>query len=82
MSGCDGTRSWHAVKESDGWSVVGTGGPQPPPMASMLKPSWLLTGFTLETSESLTVNGRDALRVTATPGRCGGTGPRTELAGR
>ena len=33
----------------------------------MLKPSWLLTGFTLETSGSLTVNGRDALRVTATP---------------
>lgn len=67
MSGCDGTRSWHAVKEDGGWSVVGTGGPQPPPMASMLKPSWLLTGFTLETSGSLTVNGRDALRVTATP---------------
>src|SRR6266536_3540497 len=66
-SGCDGTRSWHAVKESDGWSVVPTGGPEPPPMASMLQPSWLLTGFTLETSGSLTVNGRDALRVTATP---------------
>ena len=74
VSGCDGTRSWHAVKEDDGWSVVATGGPQPPPMASMLKPSWLLTGFTLETSGSLTVNGRDALRVTATPrpGRWGG----------
>ena len=74
VSGCDGTRSWHAVKEDDGWSVVATGGPQPPPMASMLKPSWLLTGFTLETSGSLTVNGRDVLRVTATPrpGRWGG----------
>jgi hypothetical protein len=67
MSGCDGTRSWHAVKENDGWSVVATGGPQPPPMASMLQPSWLLTGFTLETGGSLTVSGRDALRVTATP---------------
>ena len=74
VSGCDGTRSWHAVKEDDGWSVVATGGPQPPPMASMLKPSWLLTGFTLETGGSLTVNGRDALQVTATPrpGRWGG----------
>ena len=66
-AGCDGTRSWHAVKENDGWSVVAAGRPQPPPMASMLQPSWLLTGFTLETSGSLTVNGRDTLRVTATP---------------
>jgi hypothetical protein len=67
MSGCDGNRSWHAVKENEGWSVVAAGGPQPPPMASMLQPSWLLTGFSLETCGSLTVNGRDALRVTATP---------------
>ena len=67
MSGCDGTRSWHAVKENDGWSVVAARGPEPPPIASMLRPSWLLTGFSLETSGSLTVGGRDALRVTATP---------------
>ena len=67
MSGCDGTRSWHAVKENDGWSVVAARGPEPPPIASMLRPSWLLTGFSLETGGSLTVNGRDALRVTATP---------------
>ena len=63
MSGCDGTRSWHAVKENDTWSVVAAPGPEPPPMASMLQPSWLLTGFSLETGGSLTVSGRDALTL-------------------
>jgi len=84
MSGCDGTRSWHAVKENDTWSVVAAPGPEPPPMASMLQPSWLLTGFNLETGGSLTVSGRDALRVTATPrpGRWDGPadGPGWEVA--
>jgi hypothetical protein len=65
--GCDGNRSWHAVKEDDEWSVVAADGPEPPPMASLLQPSWLLAGFTLATGGPLTVSGRDALRVTATP---------------
>ena len=67
ITGCDGNRSWHAVKEDDDWSVVASGGPEPPPMASLLQPSWLLAGFTLATGGPLTVSGRDALRVTATP---------------
>ncbi len=77
MTGCDGSRSWHAVKEDDSWSVVAAGGPEPPPTASLLRPSWLLTGFTLETGGSLTVHGRDALGVTATPrpGRWDGPAP-------
>ena len=33
----------------------------------MLRPSWLLTGFTLEPSGPVTTGGREALRVLATP---------------
>ena len=36
-------------------------------MARLLRPSWLLTGFTLEPGEPVTASGRDALRVAATP---------------
>jgi hypothetical protein len=46
---------------------VAAGDPGPPPVPSLLQPTWLLTGFTLETVGSLTVSGRDTLRVTATP---------------
>src|SRR5262249_13164316 len=66
--GCDGNRSWHAVKEDDDWSVVAAGGPEPPPMASLLQPSWLLTGFTLAAGGALAGSGPGALRVTAAPG--------------
>jgi hypothetical protein len=66
LSGCDGDRSWHAV-EDDGWTVVGAGGPEPPPVARLLRPSWLLTGFTLEPGELASVSGRDALQLTAAP---------------
>ena len=81
VSGCDGTRSWHAVRENDDWSVVAAGDPQPPPVVSMLQPSWLLIGFTLETRESLTVSGRDALRVTATPRPGRWDGPWPDVCG-
>ena len=76
LSGCDGERSWHAVPDDDGrsveaagggWTVEATGGPEPPPAARLLRPSWLLTGFTLEPGGPATVSGRDVLRVVATP---------------
>ena len=76
LSGCDGERSWHAVPDDGGrsveatgggWTVEATGGPEPPPAARLLRPSWLLTGFTLEPGGPASVSGRDALRVVATP---------------
>ena len=67
MSGCDGERSWHAIQDDGGWAVEATGGPEPPPLASMLRPSWLLSGYTLEPGGPVTASGRDALRVVATP---------------
>ncbi len=67
LSGCDGERSWHAMPDDGGWSVEATGGPVPPPAARMLRPSWLLTGFTLEPGGPASVSGRDALRVVARP---------------
>ncbi len=66
LTGCDGSRSWQAVEGGDGWKVEATGGPEPP-LPQMLRPSWLLTGFTLTPGEPVTVDGRDALRIVATP---------------
>jgi hypothetical protein len=67
LSGCDGERSWLAMQDDGGWSVEAAGGPERPPEARMLRPSWLLTGFTLEPGGPASVSGRDALRVVATP---------------
>jgi hypothetical protein len=67
LSGCDGDRSWLAVQEDGGWSVETVGGPESPPAPRLLRPSWLLTGFTLESGGPASVSGRDALRVVATP---------------
>ncbi len=66
LSGSDGERGWRAVMEDGSWTVTGTGGPEPP-LGELLRPSWLLAGFTLEITGRVTVDGRDALRVTATP---------------
>jgi hypothetical protein len=66
LSGCDGDRSWSAVREGGGWKVEADDGPEPP-LPPMLRPSWLLTGFTLEPGEPVTTGGREALRVVATP---------------
>ena len=66
LDGCDGERSWHAVEADGGWSVEAAG-PEPPPMARLFRPSWLLTGFTLAPGGPVSVSGRDALRVVATP---------------
>jgi hypothetical protein len=66
LSGCDGDRSWFAVRDDGGWKVEVGDGPEPP-LPPMLRPSWLLAGFTLETSEPVAVGGREALRVVATP---------------
>ena len=66
LSGCDGNRSWHSVRDDDGWTVDETGGPEPP-HDELLRPSWLLSGYILEPGERVTVGGRDALRVVATP---------------
>ena len=67
LSGCDGERAWRAERDDGGWSVEAAGGPEPPPAARLLRPSWLLTGFTLKPGGSASVSGRDALRVVATP---------------
>jgi hypothetical protein len=45
-----------------------TGGPRPP-LATLLRPSWLLNGYTLEILGSATTVGREGLRVVATPRR-------------
>jgi len=67
LSGCDRDRAWRAEQDDGGWSVEAAGGPEPPPAARLLRPSWLLTGFTLEPGGPASVSGRDALRVVATP---------------
>jgi hypothetical protein len=68
LSGCDGDRSWSARREGDGWKVEASPdhGPEPP-LPLMLRPSWLLTGYSLEPGELVTAGGREALRVVATP---------------
>jgi hypothetical protein len=66
LSGSDGERGWRAVLEGGSWTVTGTGNPEPP-LGEPLRPSWLLAGFTLEITGRVTVDGRDALKVTATP---------------
>jgi hypothetical protein len=66
LSGCDGDQSWFAVRDGDGWRAEAGGEPEPP-LPPMLRPSWLLTGFTLEASGPMTTGGREALRVVATP---------------
>ena len=78
LSGCDGERAWRAVQDDGGWSVEAADGPEPPPAARLLRPSWLLTGFTLQPGGPASVSGRDALRVVATP--C--TGDRSVAGGR
>jgi hypothetical protein len=66
-SGCDGGRTWQEFAE-EGRLVEMTGGPRPP-LATLLRPSWLLNGYTLEIGGSATTLGREGLRVTATPRR-------------
>src|SRR5690349_15030842 len=65
-SGCDGERSWTAFRKDGGWDVEADDGPEPP-LPPMLRPSWLLIGYTLEAGEAVTADGREALRVVATP---------------
>jgi len=67
IRGCDGERSWRVY--GDGAPVAEWAGPRMPPLNALLRPSWLLTGFTLETRESVTACGREALRVVAAPRR-------------
>jgi len=64
-SGCDGDRSWQEFEEQ-GRLVEKTGGPRPP-LATLLRPSWLLNGYTLEIGGSATTLGREGWRVVATP---------------
>jgi hypothetical protein len=65
-SGCDGDRSWTATRKDGGWDVEADDGAEPP-LPPMLRPSWLLTGYTLEAGEPVTADGREALRVVAVP---------------
>src|SRR6476661_6778301 len=64
--GCDGDRSWLAIREGDGWNVEADDGPEPP-LPPMLRPSWLLTGYTLEAGEPVAAGAREALRVMVFP---------------
>jgi hypothetical protein len=66
-SGCDGDRSWQEFEE-EGRLVEMAGGPRPP-LARLLRPSWLLNGYTLEILGSATTLGRAGLRVVAAPRR-------------
>ena len=65
-SGCDGDRSWTATRKDGGWDVEADDGPESP-LPPMLRPSWLLTGHTLEAGEAVTAGGREALRAVAVP---------------
>ena len=67
IRGCDGDRSWRVF--DDGAPAAEWAGPRRPPLSTLLRPSWLLTGFTLEIREPVTACGREALRVVATPRR-------------
>ena len=68
IRGCDGDRSWQELKDDRGWMAELSGDPRPP-LRTLLRPSWLLTGFTLEILGPVTACGREALRVSATPRR-------------
>jgi hypothetical protein len=69
IDGSDGDRSWHEVEEDGAWVASLTGDPKAsgPPLATLLRPTWLLTGFALENDGPVTACGREALRVVATP---------------
>jgi hypothetical protein len=67
VSGCDGGRTWQEFAE-EGRLVEMPGGPRPP-LATLLRPSWLLNGYTLEILGSAATLGREGLRVVATPRR-------------
>ena len=69
--GNDGERAWS-------WRPAAVGGPPPlpvevdgayPPVPELFCPSCLLGGYTLEELGPVTVAGRDAIAVAATPGR-------------
>src|ERR1039458_1973943 len=62
IRGCDGDRSWQELKDDRGWMAELSGDPRPP-LRTLLRPSWLLTGFTLEILGPVTACGREALRV-------------------
>src|SRR5436305_11158643 len=64
--GCDGNRSWSAIRTDGDWDVEADDGSEPP-LPPMLRPSWLLTGYTLEAGEPVAADGREALRVVAAP---------------
>jgi hypothetical protein len=68
IRGCDGDRSWQELEDDRGWMAELSGDPRPP-LRTLLRPSWLLTGFTLEILGPVTACGREALRVSATPRR-------------
>ena len=66
VSGCGGDRSWTAVRKAGDWDVEADDRPESP-RPPMLRPSWLLIGYTLETGEAVTADGREALPVVAVP---------------
>ena len=65
----NGERSWHEVEGDGAWVASLTGDPNGsgPPLATLLRPSWLLSGYTLEILGPATTLGREGLRVVATP---------------
>ena len=64
IDGSDGDRSWHEVEEDGAWVASLTGDPKAsgPPLATLLRPTWLLTGFALENDGPVPACGREALR--------------------
>jgi len=71
IDGSDGDRSWHEVEDDGAWVATLTTDPEGsgPPLRTLLRPTWLLTGFALEIGGPVTACGREALRVVATPQR-------------
>jgi len=76
-AGSDGTRAWQL---SPGPDAEDAGGP---PFATLLCPSWLLTGYSLAVQDRVTACGREAIRITGTARRAGRARPaESRLPGR
>ncbi len=74
-AGSDGTRAWQLFpapppgpSQDEDFHLVGS---TAPPYATLLCPSWLLTGYSLAVEERVTACGREAIRITGTARRDG-----------
>ncbi len=81
-AGSDGTRAWQRPPGPRAQDAAPPG-PAVPPFATLLCPSWLLTGYSLTVEDRVTACGRDAIRVTGIARRGGRPRPaESRLPGR